>query len=51
LYTPSSKDAPELKKIRDEQFLTISEWIEQYWYGGHNSPLKSIVKMNLVAEE
>lgn len=31
LYTPSSKDAPELKKIRDEQFLTISEWIETYW--------------------
>jgi len=28
LYTPSSNDAPKLKKIKDEQFLTISEWIE-----------------------
>lgn len=31
LYTPSSSDSNELKKIRDEQYLTIQEWIEQYW--------------------
>lgn len=31
LYTPTSKDSSELKKIRDEQFLVISEWIDQYW--------------------
>lgn len=27
LYTPTTNDAAELKKIRDEQYLTISEWI------------------------
>jgi hypothetical protein len=31
LYTPTSNDAPELKKIRDEQYLTIQEWIDTYW--------------------
>jgi len=31
LYTPLTSDSNELKKIRDEQFLTISEWIETYW--------------------
>ena len=31
LDTPSRDDADSLKKIRDEQFLTISFWIEDYW--------------------
>jgi len=28
LYTPSPSDAPDLKKARDQQFQTISEWID-----------------------
>ena len=29
LYTPDSKDAPELKKIRDEEYLSILDWLGQ----------------------
>jgi hypothetical protein len=31
LYTPEFGDADNLKKARDEQYLTISEWINDYW--------------------
>lgn len=31
LYTPKADDAAELKKIRDEQYLTIISWIENHW--------------------
>jgi hypothetical protein len=31
LYTPEFSDADSLKKARDEQYLTISEWIANYW--------------------
>ena len=31
LYTPSFSDADALKKARDEQFLTISDWVAEYW--------------------
>lgn len=31
LYTPSSSDSSELKKIRDEQYLTILGWLEAHW--------------------
>ena len=27
LYTPSSSDPPELKKVRDEEYLNILDWI------------------------
>jgi polyferredoxin len=27
LYTPKSDDAAELKKIRDEQYLTVLGWV------------------------
>lgn len=32
LYTPRQDDPPELKRIRSEQFLTVQEWIDDYWY-------------------
>ena len=28
LYTPKSSDPPELKKIRDEEYLTILDWLQ-----------------------
>lgn len=31
LYTPQASDAPELKKVRDEQYLTLLRWIENHW--------------------
>jgi hypothetical protein len=31
LRTPSFNDADALKKARDEQFLTISDWVAEYW--------------------
>ncbi len=31
LYTPRSDDAAELKKIRDEQYLTVMGWVEAHW--------------------
>ena len=31
LYTPSSKDSTKLTKIRNEQYLAVSKWIEDYW--------------------
>lgn len=31
LYTPSFNDAESLKKARDEQYLTISDWVADYW--------------------
>lgn len=33
LYTPRLDDPPQLKKIRDEQFLTVQEWVDEYWRG------------------
>jgi hypothetical protein len=52
LYSLSSNDAPELKKIRDEQYLTISGWIEEYWQGVKSfNILKRFIKKNLAAEE
>ena len=30
-YKPSVNDSSELKKIRDEQYLSIKSWIEVYW--------------------
>ena len=31
LYTPATTDSYELRKIRDEQYLSIQEWVEAYW--------------------
>ncbi len=45
LYTPTSSDSLELRKIRDEQFLSVSEWVEAYWRGlkgGHSLHAKSV---------
>jgi hypothetical protein len=51
LYTPSSNDSPELKKIRDEQYLTISGWIEEYWRGLRSlNILKPFIRANLLSE-
>ena len=33
LYTPATTDSYELRKIRDEQYLSIQEWVEAYWRG------------------
>ena len=33
LYTPETSDSASLKKIRDEQYLDISGWVEEYWRG------------------
>jgi hypothetical protein len=52
LYTPSSSDATELKKIRDEQYLSISTWVEEYWYGTNSfNILKPFIKKNLATEQ
>ena len=44
LYTPSTKDSTELKKIRDEQFLYLSEWIDQYWREVKSSPSIELIQ-------
>lgn len=31
LYTPELDDPTSLKKIREEEFLTITGWINEYW--------------------
>lgn len=46
LYTPTLNDAVELKKIRDEQYLTVSGWIEDYW----KNTTKMFKRKNLVEE-
>lgn len=33
LYTPKADDPIELKKIRDEQYLTVLGWVEAHWRG------------------
>jgi hypothetical protein len=51
LYTPSANDSPELKKIRDEQYLTISGWIEEYWRGLKSlNILRPFIRANLLSE-
>jgi polyferredoxin len=31
LYTPKLDDPPQLKSIRDDQFITVMGWIEDHW--------------------
>lgn len=31
LYTPELDDPTSLKKIREEEYLTITGWINEYW--------------------
>ena len=31
LYTPELDDPTSLKKVREEEFLTITGWINEYW--------------------
>ena len=50
LYTPTTKDSNELKKIRDEQFLTISDWIDQYWREVKSTQPKTILHNFLTSE-
>lgn len=50
LYTPSSSDSNELKKIRDEQYLTIQEWIEEYWRNKRTNRLHQALKIDLASE-
>lgn len=50
LYTPTTKDSNELKKIRDEQFLTISDWIDEYWREVKGAPAKTIMQYMLSRE-
>lgn len=50
LYTPTTKDSNELKKIRDEQFLTISDWIDEYWREVKGAQSKTIMQYMLSRE-
>jgi len=49
LYSPTSKDSTELKKIRDEQYLYLSEWVDEYWREVKAKTLPTSI--NIVAEE
>ena len=46
LYTPSTKDSAKLTKIRNNQYLQVKKWIEDYWKA---NPKRSLG--NLVQEE
>ena len=50
LYTPTSSDSAELKKIRDEQFLTFSAWIDEYWREVKSAPSMSVLNEILAQE-
>lgn len=47
LYTPTSSDSNELKKIRDEQYLTIQQWIEEYWRSIKSNRFIKLIKAKL----
>jgi hypothetical protein len=45
-----ASDAPELKKIREEQQLTIQEWIEAYWRNQKSSKFSKLLDKTLATE-
>jgi hypothetical protein len=47
LYTPLSTDSNELKKIRDEQYLTIQQWIEEYWRSIKSNKFQKLIDAKL----
>ena len=47
LYTPTSSDSNELKKIRDEQYLTIQQWIEEYWRSIKSNRFQKLIDAKL----
>jgi hypothetical protein len=51
LYTPTTKDATELKKIRDEQFLYLSEWVDQYWREVKSAPSIELIQDIYTSDE
>lgn len=44
LNTPDPSDSQSLKKIRDEQYLTLQEWIDDYWRETTKEVFESILK-------
>jgi hypothetical protein len=49
-YTPRLDDPPELKKIRDEQYLTIQEWVDEYWRTMSHKTISKQQKIKVASE-
>lgn len=47
MYTPEPSDPDNLKKARDEQYLTLQEWIDDYWRLTKREIFESILKSEI----
>jgi hypothetical protein len=47
MYTPEPSDPDNLKKARNEQYLTLQEWIDDYWRQTEREIFESILKSEI----